>query len=531
VEENILRTELLGKHTSFEGVPVGAYSSSVVNSLCSSGHIKLFNGRLFGTNRTAMRAENEEAEDELSKKFERSMDDAQSQEASDLDDIQDWNPEIIKLVDSTIQSVRSDKMLKATLVNFSDALTNPLSLNERIMGDIVNAAPFRANFTRDSREAGNYRLLVNGLRMFAKQMVCVRGMVSKFESNPGLRLLDNVMFETSIFGRVLKEIFALKQLVITSKEDSLFVINHNELIYRINDLRKKVPDLINLLEADPNRFTIELYVFMGVLKSGFDVFDLDADTIASNVFFSLFITELKDKGTQLFPNIVIPFTEASFWKKGSLNNIINEVSPTYFKAIRDGAQKAITAYSVTSDINKDLNVPMRVQSLIADYYAVSRGIDSYCTTKLQDLNKSFGGDRGNPSYRSQRARIVKNWSSKRSGHQIIQLQMLLDPLLFCTDVVLDDIRTDLFGKSGTKGLKSAKKRTMMRTKAAKLSLARRQACIDIINTQIQGTVAFQDKNGITKTRSKGLSDVVWSSLPIPPGIIAVATNRRDTPQP
>jgi len=299
----------------------------------------------------------------------------------------------------------------------------------------------------------------------------------------------------------------------------------------LKSISSQIPVLYSLLTEDKNAATRALIEFFGVLKSGYEVFDIDADDLIANPFFSLFINEIESQRSSLFPDLVLPFASLEYWEKGSLNLIFDDISPVYFKAVKDGAQKAITSYSITTDLNKDLAVPMRVQALLAEYFSEARMINSKCTTLLQVLNKNFGGDKGNPRYRRQRDKIISNWKLKKDEHLIIPLQLLLDPLLFCDDVLLDKISTKLFGKTGLKGLKSTKKRKMMRSSAASLSLNARQACIDFISSSLEGVIYNPDSSGKSKPRPKVLTDIDWSKCPIPPGVISLAKNKLDTPQP
>lgn len=530
VDVSLLRNDLLCMKSSFSGLVASNYSSRAVNTLCSSEHVRMFNGQLFAINRTALRAETEDSDDRLQEEFNKSMEQKSTQEGT-LESVAEWSSEMLEIVDNTIASVDQVARLKSLFPKSSDALTNPLSLNERIQGDVVNALPFRPDFSRSSRESSDYRSLVNGLRNISKQIVCLHNMLTKFSTNPSLKVLEAVLFDTSLFGRVIKSLLALDKLIVTSKSGSLFTLNVEELNVLLKSISDRIPSLATALSEDAESATIALIEFFGTLKSGYEVFKLDEDDMSANPFFSLFISELQSKSSLLYPDYVLPFTDTQYWQKGSLNKVFDDISPTIFKAVKDGAQKAITAYSVSTDLNKDLSVPMRVQALIAEYRTDARMIDSKCTTLLQVLNKNYGGDKNNPKYRSQRDAVIRNWKKKRDSHVILPLQLLLDPLLFCDDELMDKISIKLFGKTGLKGLNPTKKRKMMRSKSAEVSVKMRQACIDFISESLNGVVFNPDSSGKSKPRAKVLTDIDWSKCPIPTGVIAFAKNKLDRPQP
>jgi hypothetical protein len=530
IEANILRSDILRRSSSFGGVSVDNCSPASIKLVCNTGHAKVLNGRAFSVNRTALKAEAENSEKETSFDFESYMDGYDSLIASKAKGSEAWLSEKSKIVDGVITAVATEAFLKEHFPNSSFALTNSRSLNELIMG-VVNAAPFREGFSKDSQESRAYRALVNGIRSTAKQMLCTYCMANMFARDNSLGVLKLVLFNTSDFGKVFKEIISLNPLVITSNEGSLFRLNRSVLNSSLIPIKGNIKGLISFLEDDTVDHASKLSEFLGMLNAGFESVGLDKDQALANPFFFVFIESISDVCKRTYSGLSIDINNVDFWAKGSLNSVLNNVSQEYFQVFRDGARKAINAFSAPVDANKDLRVPMYLQSLLADYYSQSRSIDMFCVKRLQTLNATLGGEKGSPNFRRRKDNILSNWKKKRSKHEIIHLQILLDPLLFFDAEMYNALENKVFGKDGKVGLKANVRRKKLRMAAAEASIKRRQECIDVINSQLQGQISDVDSKGNKFMREKRLSDVNWSLLPIPKGILDINLSKRDTLQP
>jgi len=527
VSNYMVRNELLSNGTGFAGVPVGPIVPANVHPLVSSGLARIINNRLHYTNRVALKAASQDAGDELTMAFKGYLKSAKKKsESQDYVAPDSWDSVNVQIVERVINSVSSEKQISDIINSDSDVLVNPLSLNDRIQGNVVNSAPFRPGFDKNSEESKSYRTLVNGFRTMAKTMVCAFNMGNSFQYDLQINSLKAVFFEGT-FHLVMRAYLVMKQLVVVSSEDPVFTLNRGDFLKYISgsqdELRITHPELF---DEDRDHIS-DLNRFFQICRSGYKACNFEADDAMENPIFNLFIRELQRLSKEKFPQLVVDCASVEYWENGSFNSILSVAAPTQFPAFREGANKAVTTFVNVSDINKDLTIPLRLQSEITAYLFESRQIDQTCTSKLQDLNSSFKGLKSDIAFYRKRRNILDNWRKKRSEHDLIVIQLLADPLLWFDEDLTNEMIAKLFGNTGTRSVPSNVRRKKMRQKGLEMTLESRQEIVNLIAKQLEKPTCVGIGSEATY-RVTTLRDIDYSKVGVDSYIIDGARKKRDS---